>query len=109
MRDTVKVQIITDGDMSATIYSKVIDVRNLKTGSVQAVWTGNPIGRLTIESSNDGANFSEVQDSGESLSGITGNNFMYSISEIGYHYIRFVYSQASGSGTLNAFMVVKGN
>lgn len=48
------ITILTAGDMStATVVSNGIDMNQMFGGSIQAVFTGAPVGTLTLEISND--------------------------------------------------------
>lgn len=114
-------QIISAGDMSqATVVSNGIDMNQIALASIQAVYTGAPVGTLTLEISNDivaidptvanqGAavtNWSTY--TGSSLAISAAGNFTYNLSDIGYRWIRVKYTKTSGTGTINATLSAKG-
>ena len=46
-------KLVIDGDMSSDIISKQMDMQFIVGASIQAVWTGSPVGVITFEGSND--------------------------------------------------------
>lgn len=115
-----QVQIVTNGDMSqATVVSSGIDLRHIEVGSVQAEWTGAPVGDFTIEISNDivavgltnpsqfVTNWTTYTGSTQAAGGGSGN-WVWDIANIGYRWIRLKYTKTSGTGTVNAVWCGKG-
>lgn len=107
-------QIITSASMIATIDSIGIDTNQQVGGAIQAVWSGNPNGTLKIQVSNDNVlsytnviNWTDYTGSSQSLTGSSGN-FVWNLLNMGYRWIRLVYTFSSGSGTLNAVYSGKG-
>jgi hypothetical protein len=120
------VQIYSNQSMASSSKSIGIDINQEFAWSIQAEWTGAPVGTLTIEVSNDivpvapsatnpvgpdpaanVVNWSTYTGSAVVLSGTNGN-WMY-ISQLGpYRWVRLSYTATSGTGTLNAVMFGKG-
>lgn len=120
------VPIYVNQDMTGSSKSIGIDINQEFAWSIQAVWTGAPVGTLTIEVSNDivpvapsstnpvgpnpaanVVNWSTYTGSSVVVSGTSGN-WMY-ISQLGpYRWVRLSYAATSGSGTLNATFFGKG-
>lgn len=112
-------QVITSGDMSGDITSKVTVIDQLVMLSYLVSWTGaSPVGSISVEVSN---NYSEngqgeVRNPGTwvmlPLSGLTpvsGNSdagFIDIDANAGYA-LRLKYTRASGTGTLNVFAMGK--
>lgn len=118
-------QVITNGDMSSNITSKVTIIDNLSMMSYSYVWTGAPTGTIQIQVSNDyklnsagtgvlnpgtwtALTFSVNGTTTNSIAvtGTSGSGFA-DIDQIGAYAIRTVYTAASGSGTLNSFYNAK--
>jgi len=95
--------LIIDGDMSATIISETIETDQLYMGSFQASRSGTATGSYDIEASNDGINFVQV-----SSVALASNHQMITLTEIPYKYIRFVFTFATNTGTLNVYQYAKG-
>lgn len=120
------VLIYINQDMSVSSNSIGIDINQEFSWSIQAVWTGTPVGTLSIEVSNDIVpvdpsntnpvgpdpagqviNWSTYTGSLVVVSGTDGN-WMW-IAQLGaYRWVRLAYEATSGSGTLNATMFGKG-
>lgn len=116
----VPTQIVTAGNMSsATITSIGIDLNQLDLDSIQAVWTGSPVGTLKIQVSNDivavapganpAANVTHWSDYTGSSTAVSGaGDITYNMTFVGYRWVQLVYTKTSGSGTLNATFSGKG-
>jgi hypothetical protein len=93
--------IISAGDVStATITSSTLEVKEIRTFAVQAVWSGaSPLGTLSIQGSNDGTNFKELSGGSIAVSGNTGND-LKNFPDCGYAYVQAVYTKTSGTGTI---------
>lgn len=123
------VPIYINQSMTTSSKSIGIDINQEFAWSIQAEWTGAPVGTLTIEVSNDivpvapatpsngnpvgpnpaanVVNWSTYTGSAVVVSGTSGN-WMY-ISQLGpYRWVRLSYTATSGTGTLNAVMFGKG-
>lgn len=103
-------QRVTNGAMTGTdvITSGVIDGRYLTNIKWQIVWTGTPTGTFSLQES---LNYSPVSGGGDWLdngAGITGpsgaaNSVLVNLQDRGPCFYRLVYTNASGTGTLNVW------
>lgn len=118
---TEPVKIITSGNMAGSLSSSGLDMFNMAIGSIQAVFTGSPVGTLKLQISNDivptptaGAanlasnvvNWTDYTGSSQSIS--AAGNFMWILDATGYRWLRLVYTFSSGTGTLNVTACNKG-
>lgn len=112
--------VISSGNMSSPIISKVSIIQNTTLISYDVSWSGvAPVGAITVEVSNTYA----VNDQGEpinnnaswtaitlsaptSVSGDTGSGFIQ-LSDLSSYAIRLVYTPTSGTGMLKATVVGK--
>jgi hypothetical protein len=85
--------------MAGTLTSSDIDVREVKTGSVQAVYTGSPTGSLTINVSNDPTNLGYTTLYTQAIS--AAGSYFQPLADVGYCYIQIKYTPSGGTGTLN--------
>lgn len=112
--------ILSAGDMSqATLTTNGIDLQQMALSSIQAVFTGAPVGTLTLEISNDNvpavngtnqaANVTHwTTYTGSSQSISAAGDFMYNLLNPGYRWIRLKYTKGSGTGSLTVTAVSKG-
>lgn len=103
-------------DMSTSFKTIGIDLNQTVLYSIEAVWTGTPVGSFNLEVSNDivpinpsagnpvGAdpaglvvNWVTYTGSATAVSG--AGNFLWNVLEAGYRWVRVSYTAASGSGT----------
>jgi hypothetical protein len=105
--------VITNGDMTTTLTSKVSIISNISMMSYSYSWSGiSPSGSITVQVSNDYSldSTGKVLNAGTwdtlplsaatTVSGNTGVGFV-DIDQLGGQAIRTVYTPVSGSGTLN--------
>ncbi len=114
------VQIITNGTMaSATVTSIGVDINQIYTFAIQAVYTGSPVGTFKLQVSCDKVlpasgtdpaanvlNWTDYTGSSQDIS--AAGDFAWLVNPAGYRWIRLVYTKASGSGVLNATLNGKG-
>lgn len=112
-------QIITAGDMSATITSPVTEVELQDNIGFQLDWTGDPVGTFDVQVSIDYLQDAQgnVQNPGRWISvplnpfiaatGISGDAYI-DLNQMSTSYIRIVYNSVSGAGSLDAFITAKG-
>lgn len=97
---------------TAVLTSKVMDWRTIRAGSIQVVWTGTPTGvfvvqgstNYTVDPSGETRNAGDWKDLGISVlapAGSAGEDEV-DISITGISWIRIIYTNASGTGTLTA-------
>lgn len=95
--------IISSGTMTGTsvINSEVISIINLDNISLQFDWTGTPNGSFDVQVSNDNVTFHSLNIPGvPSAVGVAGG-FIINITQLSQPYIKAVYTNTSGTGTLN--------
>lgn len=108
--------VITSGDMSGSLTSKVTIIQKLSMISYDISWSGTaPVGVITVQVSNSYAQNEDgtVKTAGSwttltlssttNVSGATGNGFIDVDATAGYA-IRLVYTRTSGSGSLNVIV-----
>lgn len=93
--------LLPSTSMGTTVTTPSYDVTQANTLAIQAIWSGGgvPVGTTSISVSTDNINFTIDQDSVLAVNGNSGSNF-YNIQDIGYRYIRLVYTRTSGTGSL---------
>lgn len=102
-------------DMSTTSCSGTgQDVYYFDTISIQAVFSGTPVGTFKLQISNDAVNaaasvtnWSDYTGSSTSIS--AAGDYVWNLSSAGYRWVRVVYTKISGTGTANAYLTAKGN
>lgn len=119
------VQIIANASMTSTVNSEGIDLNQTVLYSIQASWTGTPVGTLKLQISDDivpvaasstnpvgtnpAGNVINWSDYTGSPSLVNGpGNFVWNVSDVGYRWVRLVYTPSSSTGTLNATFSGKG-
>lgn len=116
----VEHKIFNAASMGATVNSSGIQVAGVDLGSIQLVWSGggSPVGTFTIEVSNDMVNLASGADqaanvvnwstyTGSAAAITTDGDLIYNIANLGYRWLRVKYTRTSGTGTLNAVLVIK--
>lgn len=126
-------QILSSASMSGSVVSQGIDLQYYFGWSTQAVWTGNPIGTLKIQVSDDivfqnqagiapaggpilptspaaqVVNWTDYSGSSASTtSSASAGSFLWNASEVGYRWMRVAYNGSSGSGILSVNFIGKG-
>ena len=111
--------ILSSESMGASFVSNGVDISKIDLLSIQAVWTGggSPNGSFTVEVSNDDVplgsnnqssnvvNWTTYPSSTITIS--TDGSLVYNIANLGYRWARVRYVRTSGTGTVNANLVVK--
>ena len=98
--------LVSAADMGADITSRSQVLPHIFGYCIQAVWTGSPVGVMTLEASNDGVIWSTVDGSTEAISG--AGDGIYHVTDVFYAAVRLKYARTSGTGTLNASINLKG-
>lgn len=102
--------ILLNGDMSsATVTSDTIDLTAQNMVSIQAVWSGSPVGSIGLEFTNSLAGtptWTPVDDTAQDVNG--AGSYGRNCYNIAYPYLRVVYTKTSGTGILNASAYNKG-
>lgn len=86
--------------MTGTITSSMMDIAELSGFAAHAIFTGAPVGTLSISASNDGTNFKAVGSQAVSGAG----QYMLNVDRAHYRYIRVEYAFTSGTGTLDVYV-----
>jgi len=108
-RNILNIKWVDGVSMASSVTSSVIDLSNTQGLSIHAFWTGSPSGSFQLEASDDaGAHWAVYQDSIVALP-VIGNSIFWNVSEVHFDQIRLVYTAASGSGTLTAWINCKGD
>lgn len=116
MRITNK-QIESAASMGANITSEAVPLNQIYTFAIQAVYTATPTGTLKLQASCDPyintmptaelpTNWTDIANS--SISITAAGNYMWNVSDIGYNWVRLVYTDGSG-GTSTAALTVTFN
>lgn len=112
------VQMATNQSMATSFKSTGIDLNQTVLYSIEAVWTGAPVGSFNLEVSNDivavapsatnpvgpdpAANVVNWVTYTGSATAVSGpGNFLWNVLEAGYRWVRVSYTAASGSGSCN--------
>lgn len=93
--------------MAANIISPASDLAKTDGYSVQAVWTGSPVGTIKLQVSDDSIHFFDYPSSTTAVSG--AGSVLWEITTAFYSHVRIVFTFSSGSGTLNARILGKGD
>ena len=97
---------IAAGDMSGNVIGDALDVRETKTQSFVATWTGTtPVGFLNVEVSNDGGT-TWAELSSDAVAGDTGS-LVKTVGDIGWGFTRMSFIFTSGVGTLEVNSGIK--
>lgn len=109
---TSVIVLLAAGDMSGSISSNPFRVENMDLAALQAVWTGAaPTGTFKLQASCDAGTDAQTGPSGfgvtnwtdvaSSSNAITASgDFMWNLTDMGYRWVRVVYTRTSGTGTL---------
>lgn len=107
---------------TVTLNSNPIRIDQIYGFAVQAEWTGTPTGAFKLQASCDSppngsqvsnggpdtvTNWTDIANSSYSISGSAGN-YMWNFTGSFYNYVRLVYTNTSGSGSLKANLCLKG-
>lgn len=106
--------IMTNVSAVGSTVSTIIPLSQDLGYAIQAVWTGNPIGTLTVKASNDHqnpTNWDVLSGSSQTITGGAGSQ-LYNISQPFYMFAQLVFTSGStvGStvaGTISATATVK--
>lgn len=121
--NTITMNISGSGAMTGTttIVSDPVPLEQIYGFAVQAIYTGTPVGTFSLQASSDApartpqtsnggpdtvTNWATIVGSTQAISG--AGNFMWNVSGGFYRYVRLVYTNTSGTGTLTAELSVKG-
>lgn len=100
-------QTIVNGNMSGNITSNVLNIDEVTSYSIQATWTGVPVGTVKAQGSNN-IGLLGWTDITESISAVSGpGTYILNVERPSYSFVQFVYTFTSGTGTMNAVLNAK--
>lgn len=105
-------QIVTDGDASASITSKIVDIARCSVCGVQLVSpSGTRVGTIAVQESINGDDWSPVQFADETTSIAVSSGSALSdlknLAGLGGQFLRVVFTSTSGTGTLQVWAFPK--
>lgn len=86
--------------------SSVVDVSEVINFAVHNIFTGTPTGTITIQASNNNIDFATLTT--VALAGAAGSDIK-NFNDIGYLFVRVIYTFASSTGTLTTYISCKRN
>jgi hypothetical protein len=102
---------VTAGVVSSTntIYSNIIGLQQMDVSGIEVAWTGTPTGTISVLVSVSGINWPALSGFNPAItqpSGSAGSTFIQ-LSPIGAAAFYLQYTNASGSGTISAYLQCK--
>lgn len=98
---------VLNGVMTGTnvIYSDIQDISNTDNQGLEITWTGTPTGTLLVLVSESGTNFYSLTFT-PALAQPAGSasGYVVNLNQVPWRYVMLQYTNASGSGTINAWM-----
>ncbi len=104
--------LLSAGDMSqATLTSSVAQLTHMAMASVQAVFTGSPVGAIKLQATcsspvTSSSAWTDIADSSANIS--AAGSVLWDIQDIGFSALRCVYTKTSGTGSLSIIANCKG-
>ena len=97
-------QILSNGVMTGTavLTSQTFNMQNLDNSGLQMEWTGSPVGTIAIKGSINNVTFHTLTFNpafAQPNGGPAGE--LISLNQVPFPYIQVVYTNTSGTGTLN--------
>jgi hypothetical protein len=107
-------QLTSPQDMGSSFNLSPILLDHVANFSIQLAFSGSPNGRFKLQASNDSGrnkftqekdlnsivNWSDITGTSSSING--SGTLMWSLADIGYKWVRVVYTRTSGTGSLNS-------
>lgn len=95
---------------TTTIYTNILGLAQSDNQGIELTWTGTPTGTIQVMVSNSGANFYALTYT-PALAQPAGSASGYVIANIGipFRYCFLQYTNASGTGTITAYVQCKAN
>lgn len=96
-------QVLNAADASTNQTSSQVDTSYIVCSSVHAVVTGTAVGTLKLQCSNDPnppSNWSDVPSASVSITG--AGAFLIPKQDVSYQWVRVVFTNSSGTGTITA-------
>jgi hypothetical protein len=98
--------LVVNQSMAADYTGASQQMVQMVMGAIAARFSGTPNGTLKLQISNDNSNWTDYTDSDYALT--TSGSVSWNLNNIGYQYVRVVYTRNSGTGTLNVTVSGKG-
>lgn len=106
-----RILIASSKSLGANYTSPAVNLEYIYGYSVQAIWTGSPVGHIALQMSldyrpaNPSLNLAEVAGTWDEIDGssadTTGiNSFSWNVNTANYPFFRVKFTWTSGSGTL---------
>lgn len=94
--------IVINHSLASNFQSLSWETKEIKTGTVQAVWSGGvaPIGLMSLYGSNDNITFTLIEGTTLSIDGENSGSNGWNIGQLGYPYMQFQYKATSGTGNI---------
>lgn len=99
-------KIIDNGDMSDDVVSSDTNIDEAVSYSIQAIFTGSPVGTLEARGSNeviepvDPSKYTVITDSRTEIT--EAGSYLLNVELPAYSHVILVYTATSGTGALNA-------
>ena len=107
----IEVKLTPETNVSSTdeVLSRVFNTAEFGEASVQMFWTGTVAGTFTIQLSNDGTTFEDLNPDNLDITQPAGSagSWLCLLGQLA-SYIRVKYNNASGSGTVKVLLTAKG-
>ena len=99
--------VITAGSMAGSLTSSTTNVAYTDNIGYHCVWTGSPVGTITVEASIDGTNWDSLTLNPTISTGGAASSTLISLNQVPYEMLRVKYNRTSGTGTLNVVVMTK--
>ena len=101
-------QLVTNGNMTGTVTSPIVNVQNLDNIGIQVSWSGSPIGNIFVNCSVDNVNFDALTfDPSLGVPSGSPGGYLISLDQLPFPYVQIQYVPTSGSGSFNVFIFGK--
>jgi len=94
-------QLFTNQSLSSTVSSDIVDLAETLGYAIHAIWTGAPVGDISVQGGNDGINFVEIDS--VATGGVSGQHLL-NVEKHHYRYVRIQYISTSGTGSLTLYI-----
>ena len=103
----INTQTVVNQSMASSFVSTTLDIDEVTSYSIQATWTGTPVGTVKAQGSNNVAllGWTDITDSISAVSG--PGTYLLNVERPSYSFVQFVYTFTSGTGTMNAVLNAK--
>lgn len=115
-------QLVSGATIGVGFVSSVVDLQQVWIYSLQASWTGAPIGEFKLQASNDLSPLFTAQDTPfvapthwttiagtvASTTIINSASFMWNVDSPSYRWVRLVYVASTATGVLTVNALTKG-